>query len=204
MSIMTHPTHKASESERNFTLQKYLLLHSQHDALRKNLNELLPSYPSTTTRTSPSSPSHSPDRHSSFSSSGSEDSLSLSSPRRAFRNHVRGGNIASTTPCSRRASLPALAEEQHRTSRALASAAATSGLDERTLELVWEHEMKLTGVNQQIKSTLTELLNCEVVKADQAYRMWIQSRLMDTERELKDCKSRSCERRRSDDIPALL
>ncbi|RDW62630.1 hypothetical protein BP5796_10932 [Coleophoma crateriformis] len=201
---MAKPHHRPSTAERDFTLQKYLLLYSQHDAVRKNISEILPRHYSTTTRTSPSSPSHSPDRHSSFSSSGSDDGFYLSSsPPRTFRNHIRGGSIAATTSCSRRASLPALAEEQQRTSRALSAAAASSGLGERTLELVWEQEMKLMNVNQQIKSTLTELLNCDAVKADQAYRMWVQSRLMDTEKELKTCKSRNCERRRSDEVSAV-
>jgi len=45
--------------------------------------------------------------------------------------------------------------------------------------------MKLKNVNQQIKSTLTDLLNCESVRRDQRYRMWVQTRLMDAEKELK-------------------
>lgn len=70
-------------------------------------------------------------------------------------------------------------------------------VDESTLGLIQEDEWKLKNVNQQIKTTLTELLNCESVKSDRKYRMWVQSRLMDAEKELKDCRSRSCERRRS-------
>jgi hypothetical protein len=58
-------------------------------------------------------------------------------------------------------------------------------------------EQKLLTVNQQIKTTLTDLLNCEVVRNDSKYRMWIQTRLMDAERELKGSKSRSCSRRKS-------
>ena len=58
-----------------------------------------------------------------------------------------------------------------------------------------EDETKLKDVNQQIKSTLTELLNCESVRGDRRYRMWVQTRLMDAERELKQDRTRSCERR---------
>jgi len=58
-----------------------------------------------------------------------------------------------------------------------------------------QDEIKLKMVNQQIKSTLTELLNCESVRGDRRYRMWVQTRLMDAERELKRERTRSCERR---------
>jgi hypothetical protein len=59
-----------------------------------------------------------------------------------------------------------------------------------------EDETKLKMVNQQIKSTLTELLNCESVRGDRRYRMWVQTRLMDAERELKRDRARSCDERR--------
>jgi hypothetical protein len=61
-----------------------------------------------------------------------------------------------------------------------------------------EEELKLIDVNQQIKSTLTELLNCESVRGDRRYRMWIQTRLMDAEKELKGSRHRG--RRRSVDV----
>lgn len=57
-----------------------------------------------------------------------------------------------------------------------------------------QDEMKLKSVNQQIKNTLTELLNCESVRGDRRYRMWVQTRLMDAERELKTERMRSRER----------
>jgi hypothetical protein len=45
---------------------------------------------------------------------------------------------------------------------------------------------KLQEVNQQIKTALTELLNCESVRGDRLYRAWVQRRLMEAERELKE------------------
>lgn len=45
-------------------------------------------------------------------------------------------------------------------------------------------------VNQQIKATLTSLLNCESVKHDQEFRAWVQERLMDAEHELKRARRR--------------
>lgn len=64
--------------------------------------------------------------------------------------------------------------------------------------------MKLKDVNLQIKSTLTELLNCESVRSDNRYRTWVQTRLMDAERELKVSRTRSCERRRSEDVSGMM
>jgi len=63
-----------------------------------------------------------------------------------------------------------------------------------------EDEQKLLNVNQQIKTTLTELLNCESVRGDRKYRMWIQSRLMDAEKELKMRRTTALGRRRSVDF----
>jgi len=68
-------------------------------------------------------------------------------------------------------------------------------IDESMIGEIEQDEAKLKNVNQQIKSTLTELLNCESVRGDRRYRMWVQTRLMDAERELKRDRTRSCERR---------
>lgn len=66
-------------------------------------------------------------------------------------------------------------------------------VDESILGEVKEEELKIRDVNLQIKSTLTELLNCDAVRNDGKARMWVQSRLMDAERELRGAR-----RRRSD------
>jgi hypothetical protein len=51
-------------------------------------------------------------------------------------------------------------------------------------------EDTLHEINQQIKATLTELLNCDSVKHDKAFRAWVQARLMDAEIELKRYRKR--------------
>lgn len=61
-----------------------------------------------------------------------------------------------------------------------------------------EEEKKLVQVNQQIKTTLTELLNCESVRQDRLYSVWVQSRLMDAERELKGARRHSVAAHRED------
>lgn len=182
-----NPTQKSPE--RAFALQKYLLLHSQHDALQKHLQQISISVPGTLSN----SPSHSPDgfRQSSRSSSSeSDENFQLASePPSSYRHHQRGGSIPASRfrrpqLLTRRSSLPTV-------------------IDESVLLEIEDDQSKLNDVNQQIKSTLTDLLNCESVRGDKRYRMWIQTRLMDAEKELKDNKSRTCERRKSIDANGM-
>jgi len=54
-----------------------------------------------------------------------------------------------------------------------------------------EDEQKaLYEINQQIKATLTELLNTESVRSDEKYRAWIQERLMDAEHQIRKRRRR--------------
>jgi len=48
-----------------------------------------------------------------------------------------------------------------------------------------EESHKLYEINQQIKATLTELLNTDSVKQDDKFRVWVQGRLMDAELEMR-------------------
>jgi len=169
---MTRTQTSPEPPERAFALQKYLLLHSQHDALQKHLEQI-------TTPTPSFSESHA--RSSRSSSTDSTNSAPLANP-----HHHRTSSIPNRRPqlIKRRSSLPDLASES-------------------ILEEIEEDQEKLKDVNQQIKSTLTELLNCEGVRSNGRYRMWIQTRLMDVEKELKSGRTRSCERRKSIDINSM-
>lgn len=138
MSINHNPLH--ASPQRAFNLQKYLLLHSQHNALHTHLATLL------ATPSAPTSPT-------------GDDSTLPSVPSSTRR---------------RGSSLPPSYFAPHAES------------DE-----VLEEERKLTNVNQQIKATLTELLNCDSVRQDRLYSVWVQSRLMDAERELKEGRRHS-------------
>ncbi|KAI7490303.1 hypothetical protein KC367_g1778 [Hortaea werneckii] len=51
-------------------------------------------------------------------------------------------------------------------------------------------EARFFDISADIKSTLTDLLNCETVRKDSRMRMWVQSRLMDAELELKRQRKR--------------
>lgn len=66
------------------------------------------------------------------------------------------------------------------------------------LQIVEEKEYNLIDLNEQIKWTLTNLLNCEGMQHDKRYKMWVQTRLMDTERELLDSQRQSAERGNAD------
>jgi len=184
---MSISTNSQKNQERGLALQKYLLLHSQHEALQKHLRRITTSMPPTPT----TSPSRSPDRfrYGSLSSSPATDDgyLSSSSPPSTTRSHHRSSSMQVHRPRlrPRRSSLPTV-------------------INESILGEIAQEEMKLKSVNQQIKSTLTDLLNCDSVRGDQRYRMWIQTRLMEAEKELKGYKSRSCERRRSEDIGGMM
>lgn len=145
----------------SFALQKYMLLQEQHQELCDRLDQIRPEL-TITTRSLNSSPSTSPTRSSSSSLSvpSSPKRHSRSSGRHHSRTHAR---------CSGWEDRNEL----------------TTILDEETLFEISAEEHRLSEVNESIKRTLTELLNCSSVRADRAFRTWVQTRLMETEKELR-------------------
>ncbi|KAF8856519.1 hypothetical protein BDZ45DRAFT_594249 [Acephala macrosclerotiorum] len=181
-----NPTQKSPE--RAFALQKYLLLHSQHDALQKHLNQVSAKIPTTKFPSTSSTRIH----HSSLSSSPESDNgFPVSSAPHVIRNHYHSGSI----PAGLRPQRPAMATRR---------SSLPTVIDESIIGEIEEDEMKLKDVNLQIKSTLTELLNCESVRGSRQWRTWVQTRLMDAERELKVERTRSCKRRRSEDVDGMM
>jgi hypothetical protein len=63
-------------------------------------------------------------------------------------------------------------------------------LDEELIDEMRADEQKLCDVNEGMKRALTELLNSEAVRKDRTMRTWVQTRLMDTERELRTGRRR--------------
>ena len=172
--------------ERSFTLQKYLLLHSQHDALQCHL-AALHSHQEPGRTTVPTSPTRS-----SFAKLASPEShmpptAFASRPQLTKRRSSLPPMLPSTASTVETAEV--IVEEDHREEQnifalrhsSMSSAASSS----ESLTTLAEEERKLQDVNLQIKSTLTELLNCESVRHDAAYRAWIQRRLMEAEQELR-------------------
>ncbi|KAJ0160789.1 hypothetical protein CTA2_7286 [Colletotrichum tanaceti] len=156
----------SQEQTSNFALQQYLALHSQHEELRQHLDQIRPI---TTCNTSlASSPSVSPTR-------------SACSPFGQYPNASSGGRSRHHSR-SRRSSLSG---PKARRSSSLAPIA-----DETTIWAVAEEEQRLFDVNEGMKRALMELLNCEQVRSDNSFRMWVQCRLMDTEKELRSERRR--------------
>ncbi|TDZ15886.1 hypothetical protein C8034_v010919 [Colletotrichum sidae] len=152
----------SQEQNSNFALQTYLMLHSQHQELRQHLDQIRP-VPTTCTTSLASSPSVSPTR-STCSPFGQYPSAG------GRRHHSRRSSL--TGPKARRSS-------------SLAPIA-----DETTIWAVAEEERRLFDVNEGMKRALMELLNCEQVRSDSSFRMWVQCRLMDTEKELRSERRR--------------
>ncbi|KAI1336680.1 hypothetical protein F5Y15DRAFT_199346 [Xylariaceae sp. FL0016] len=149
----------------DFAMSKYLLLHNQHEELRQQLYELCPSYSNTSSSTAVTSPSVSPTRSFSSTSSSSSPKLCLS-PTRNHRRSSHSSALSSGFRHSSQSQLPPV-------------------LDECLVAEMAAGEQKLSDVNEGIKRALTELLNCEAVRRDRATRTWVQTRLMDTEKELR-------------------
>lgn len=110
---------------------------------------------------------------------------------------------ASTTPsghkrvdsAARRASMPqcdaAPRPRIHR--RRGRGQAQTVDVAEHVDPMVASEEARLCAINEGIKRSLTELLNCETVRVDQAFRQWIMGRLLEVEKELRvGRRRRSC------------
>ncbi|KAJ4422751.1 hypothetical protein N0V82_002530 [Gnomoniopsis sp. IMI 355080] len=150
------------------TLRRYLLLQDEHESIRRHLDALSSDTSSTctTTTTTPSSPALSPTRASAF-------------------GHKR------TDSALRRASMDAPRPRCHgRRSRASPDVTA---IDPTTLAEVMSEEARLFTINEGIKRSLTELLNCDTTRGDQALRQWIMTRLLEVEKELRSGRRRrSC------------
>ncbi|KAG0652821.1 hypothetical protein D0Z07_0074 [Hyphodiscus hymeniophilus] len=150
MSISSNPTQK--DPERAFALQKYLLLHSQHDALQKHLSQITTSVPAT----ADTSPSQSPSRYGRHSSVSSDSYSLSSSPETPPNMHVPRNLLPS--PSHQRSSSVAYTPSRPPMRKRRSS--LPTNIDENTIGEIEEDETKLKVVNQQIKTTLTELLNC--------------------------------------------
>jgi len=151
----------------HFSMQKYLLLQEQHDSLRQHLDQLYPIGTAVTSPTaSPTRVGYSP---------ASVPSSPTSSRSSSISRNIRSNH--------RRSSLPA--QQSNNCGYGTVPCSLQSILDESTLAELALEEARLSDVNEGIKRALTELLNCEAVRADRAMRNWVQCRLMDTERELR-------------------
>lgn len=95
----------------------------------------------------------------------------VSSPEDTAARISIGSSPFSTSPTSERFERTNIFQLQ----RTLSDAAEGEALEIK----------RLVEIDQHIKNTLTELLNCKSVRQDSAARTWIQDRLMETQMELK-------------------
>ncbi|KAL2167372.1 hypothetical protein VTG60DRAFT_1361 [Thermothelomyces hinnuleus] len=172
----------------DLALQKYLLLYEQHESLRQHLDELRPTVASQNSICTPVSPSPavSPTTRSSISRSPDDRSANDSSPQHAFSLPVqRSGSCPDSNSIFRH-------YHHHQPNHNINHNNSSSNNDVALspAELLAVEEAKLCGVNEGMKRALTELLNCEAVRGDHAFRTWVQCRLMDTERELRSGRRR--------------
>ncbi|KAH7119289.1 hypothetical protein EDB81DRAFT_815805 [Dactylonectria macrodidyma] len=149
-----------------FTLEKYMLLQEQHAELSNHLQQIRPRKQSTSSISTRSS---------------SPSSYKSPSPKLHSRSSERQPSRAKA-PCSGR-------NESHRDADTLDTIVNEEALCEISAE-----EQRLFNVNESIKRTLTELLNCETIRGDNSIRMWAQVRLMETEKELRSGRRRRSSR----------
>ncbi|KAK3950714.1 hypothetical protein QBC32DRAFT_8395 [Pseudoneurospora amorphoporcata] len=173
-----NPYDQSTYHNRDLALQTYLALHSQHESLVQHLDELRPS-----TCSHRGSPSTSPTR-----SMSSHHGRSSPLPRQRQRSSGFGpgsGSSSSLTSSLAGSAMLGVDDTDH-----------DHDHDQTTLAEVALEEAKLCDVNEGIKRTLTELLNCEATRGEgnRQFRSWVQGRLMEAERELRQGRGR---RRRS-------
>ncbi|KAH8156826.1 hypothetical protein CIB48_g11421 [Xylaria polymorpha] len=154
----------------DFAMQEYLSLHDQHEELRQRLDELSPSSSSLSTTTTLS-----------FAASTTATSPSVS-PTRSFMGRDRPSSSSKLSPSPSR--------DQRRTSTSHTRMSrldcrVRTGQNESLVGEVAAGEQKLYDVNEGMKRALTELLNCEAVRQDRVMRTWVQTRLLETEKELR-------------------
>ncbi|TLD33899.1 hypothetical protein PspLS_01603 [Pyricularia sp. CBS 133598] len=153
----------------DLNLAKYRLLESQHEALLSHLDSLqLARRPSSQGSSGSSPPSFSSRRSSSASS--------------YYRRRYHSSSARSSTVGG--ATSPV---------HIMSAGPLETVPDGDEVCLFGEDERRLFDVNEAIKRSLTELLNCEQARADAGFRTQIQSRLMEAERELRTGRRRrSC------------
>jgi hypothetical protein len=156
----------------SLALQKYMLLQEQHEVLCTHLDQIRPAC--NASFASPfSTPSTSPTR--------SSPSLSPVAPRRHSRSSDRssGNQIRARARCS-----------GWDDTRRVVETTLDTIPDEETLYEISAEEQRLFDVNEGIKRALMELLSCDAVRRDTSFRMWVQTRLMETEKELRSGRRR--------------
>lgn len=175
-TITTNKMTVTKGESHELALQKYMLLQDQHETLRVHLDQIRPTSCDGLASTF-TSPSTSPTR--SFRSSPSVSPVSS-------RRHSRSSDRASGNKHGRARARCSGWDDAH---RGIETTLDTIP-DEETLSEISVEEQRLFDVNEGIKRALMELLNCDASRSDPSFRMWVQTRLMETEKELRSGRRR--------------
>jgi hypothetical protein len=174
-----YPTQKSPE--RANALQRYLILHSQRETLQEVLNNTTSSLSLT-----PSPPPPLPVRsraNSLTSVSGSKENCQSLAPVFASQQLHRSSSVVNA--------------HNIRLGATVKKSSLAVIMKDNVFEAVREKEKELRHVNEEIKSTLMILLNCEGVHNRRRYRTWVETRLIDVEKRLSEFRRQSCKRRKS-------
>ncbi|PSK56747.1 hypothetical protein B9Z65_6371 [Elsinoe australis] len=145
-------------------VQAYMILRSQQTSVQRRLASPSPESPLSSASSSPES------RPLDF---GDE---SPSTPARRRSSASPSASPVSRSPRSsflRRPSIPSIPEQPESEHR------------------IDTDEGKLADINNKIKATLTDLLNCDSVRNDERMRNWVQTRLMDAQQSLNERRRHS-------------
>lgn len=173
---------------RELTLRRYLLLQEEHEIIRHHLDELSAcSTPSTTATTSPvASPTRGAIGHS------RQHRRSDSATRRASAPQFNASRGPARSRTSGRGPQRAPMGLITSADKLVIMEGEDPVMDAAMVEMASE-EARLFTINEGIKRSLTELLNCETTRSDQTFRQWVMSRLMEVEQELRvGRRRRSC------------
>lgn len=166
------------DPERAQLIQAYMVLHSQQTSIRRRLS----SASSVSSASSNSSLSPSP-RPSSPELSPARIAVYHNSPTGTSPPEVTSASLSSLSYESFSPRSPRPSSGDRRT-----SVPTVPCIPEDPDE---EDEGKLFDVNGKIKTTLTDLLNCESIKHDARMRTWVQTRLMDAQQALNSERRRT-------------
>ncbi|KAI0967126.1 hypothetical protein F4678DRAFT_252571 [Xylaria arbuscula] len=160
----------AASHNLDFAVREYLQLQDQHQELCQRLHQLSPPS-SSSSRTMTRAFTTSPSTSSSTSSLLSLASTAVTSPSVSPTRSLVGRDSLSPSPGQRMTSPTQPIRDELLGGGGGGEVAAD--------------EQKLFDVNEGMKRALTELLNCEAVRQDKAMRTWVQTRLLETEKELR-------------------
>ncbi|KAK7512813.1 hypothetical protein IWZ03DRAFT_416997 [Phyllosticta citriasiana] len=156
---------------------RYLYLSSQQESLRQRLTVQIP--PTDAYATANYSPRSSFSSDISISLSGTHSPLSHSptqTPTTPFNT------AAHNTPGACSSPVPDLPHHSH---HAASKTGAPHSPSQVRNGAPLPADSALYDVNKQVKAVLTELLNTDNVRRDERFRAFVQSRLMDTELEMR-------------------